>query len=305
MESSATCVSGEMLDELWTLRERFIATRAIWIPGAYMAELCRGLGATEEDFESIRTVSDTLKTDPTLPFRHSKNGRFIYDFDHEQVRRLAFQPFVLSVEENFVRHDSGTTREFEEVGEDLQQNSVLHALFLFQAFMFHKVEHKHRPKLDYNNNKWICTLFNLRTVTQRDILGEPALEGVHSDGVDITMTTLLGHTNMTSDSAVTFLHTLDEVNGTRWNATNPKYLLGQVQHKHFLDTLLLFDHERKHSLSPVWAVDESKPALRDMLIFFTRKPVIKGHPTHPYDSLNDHEGMPMKLNMKRIDGQEV
>jgi hypothetical protein len=119
------------------------------------------------------------------------------------------------------------------------------------------------------------------------------------------MATLLGHTNMTDDSAVTFLHTLDEVNGTRWNATNPKYLLGQVQHKDFLDNLLLFDHERKHSLSPVWAVDESKPALRDMLIFFTRKPVIKGHPTYPYDSLNDHEGMPMKVNMKLIDGEGV
>lgn len=119
-----------------------------------------------------------------------------------------------------MRHDSGMTREFEEVGEDLQQNSVLHALFLFQAFMVHGVEHKHRPKLDYDINTWICTLFNLHTVTQRDILGEPALEGVHSDGVDATMTTLLGRTNMTEDSAVTFLHTPDEVNGTRWNAIN-------------------------------------------------------------------------------------
>jgi hypothetical protein len=297
--------SGVILDELWTLKERFVTTRAIWIPGANMAEICKAFGATEDDFESIQEVSDTLKTDPTLPFRRSKNGRFIYGFDREQVRRLAFQPFLLSVEEDFVRHDSGMAREFEEVGEDLQQNSVLQALLLFQAFMLHGVEHKHRPKLDYDTNEWICTLFNLRTVTQSDILGEPALEGVHSDGVDLTMTTLLGHTNMTDNSAVTFLHTLDEVNGTRWNATNPKYLLGQVQHKDFLDTLLLFDHERKHSLSPVWAVDESKPALRDMLIFFTRKPVIKGHPTYPYDSLNDHEGMLMKVNMKLTDGEGV
>ena len=171
--------------------------------------------------------------------------------------------------------------------------------------MFHGVKHKQRPKLDYDTNKWICTLFNLRTVTQRDILGEPALEGVHSDGVDVTMTTLLGRTNMTDNSAVTFLHTMDEVNGTRWNATNPKNLLGQVQHKDFLDTLILFDHERKHSLSPVWAVDVSKPALRDMLIFFTRKPVVKEHPTYPYDALNDHEGMPMTVNMKLIDDEGV
>jgi hypothetical protein len=109
---------------------------------------------------------------------------------------------------------------------------------------------------------------------------------------------------MTDDSAVT-LHTLDAVNSTRWNASNPKYLLRQVQHRDFLDAFLLFDYERKHSLSPVWAVDESKPALCDMLIFFTRKPVFKGHPTYLYDSLNDREGMPMKVNMKLIDGGGV
>jgi hypothetical protein len=51
MESSVTGVSREILDELWTLRERFVATRAIWIPGAHMAEICKALGATEEDFE--------------------------------------------------------------------------------------------------------------------------------------------------------------------------------------------------------------------------------------------------------------
>lgn len=87
IESSVIGLSREILADLWTLRERFVATRFIWIPGAHMAKICRGLGATEEDFESIGTVSDTLKTDPTLPFRRTvpslQKWPFIYDFDCE------------------------------------------------------------------------------------------------------------------------------------------------------------------------------------------------------------------------------
>ncbi|OLL27553.1 hypothetical protein BTH42_32515 [Burkholderia sp. SRS-W-2-2016] len=51
---------------------------------------------------------------------------------------------------------------------------------------------------------WVSAVFNLRTVTTPDLLGEPALEGVHSDGVEHTMTTLLGHANMSPDSAETY-----------------------------------------------------------------------------------------------------
>ncbi|KAJ5889083.1 hypothetical protein N7495_009124 [Penicillium taxi] len=118
-----------------------------------------------------------------------------------------------------------------------------------------------------------CTLFNLRTVTNKDLVGEPALEGVHSDGVDFTMTTFLGSENMTSDSAVTFLHDMRAKNALRWDEVNPVHTMGSYQHRDFLDTLLFVDHERKHSLSPVHAVDPAWPATRDMLIFFTRKPV--------------------------------
>ena len=57
-----------------------------------------------------------------------------------------------------------------------------------------------RPKLDYGNASWISTLFSIRTTTTPGLLGEPALEGVHSDGVDHTMTTFLGSANMNSPS---------------------------------------------------------------------------------------------------------
>ena len=101
--------------ELRALRNEFVSRRAVWIPGSHMLRLCQALGATTKDCASIDKVSNTLRTDPTLPFRRSKNGRFCFDFKKREIRRLEPQPFILSAEEDFVRHDSGQVRKFEDV----------------------------------------------------------------------------------------------------------------------------------------------------------------------------------------------
>ncbi|KAK2754416.1 hypothetical protein FQN54_007060 [Arachnomyces sp. PD_36] len=283
--------------DLIQLREQFIKERLIFVESSRMIPILKVLGATDEDLEKMRSVSDSLHDDPTLPFRKSKNGRFCFDFDQSQVRRLEFQPFALSVEEDFVRHDSGQVRRFQEVDEDLQGNSTLQALFVFKALVFHGVPTKQRPKFNYDMENFVCTLFNVRTVTNKDLLGEPALEGVHTDGVDFTMTTFLGSENMTEDSAVTFVHDMSTKNALRWNEVSPEHTLGSHQHRNFLDTLLFADNERKHSLSPVHAIDPERAATRDMLVFFTRKPVVEGHISYPYDSLNPHQSLPMRVDL--------
>ncbi|AKN70373.1 hypothetical protein QR97_11480 [Streptomyces sp. PBH53] len=288
---------SDAMSEVLEIREHYVRDRAVFVAGARMARVLRALGATDEDLEKLKLVSDHLAPDPTLPFRESKNGRFCFDFDRSRAYRLEFQPFALSAEEDFVRHDSGQTRVFEEIGDDLQGNSAFQALLAFKSLIFRGTTTVPRPKLDYDNPSWICTVFNLRTISTPDLVGEPALEGVHSDGVDHTMTTFLGSENMTADSAVTFLHDMREKNATRWNETDPELVVGRHQHRHFLDTLIVVDHERKHSLSPVSAVDERLPATRDMLIFFTRKPVLEGHISYPYDSLRAHDRLPTVIEL--------
>ena len=139
--------------------------------------------------------------------------------------------------------------------------------------------------------------------TPHGILGEPALEGVHTDGVDHTMTTYLGSKNVDwveKNSAVTYMHDMNETTGAKYTETKPQYLRQRVQHRHFLDTLLLVDTENKHSLSPVLPVDETKEATRDMLIFFTRRPVLKkgdgrGHISEAIDSFRPHQELPMEV----------
>jgi len=283
--------------EILELKETFVKKRLVFLKGDRVVSLLRGLGATSSDLEQIQLVSDKLQSDPTLPFRKSRNGRFFLDFEHDQLRRLEFQEFILSAAEDFVRHDSEKTRTFEEVAEDLQGNTAFQALFLFKALMIRDVPTLHRPMLNYDLKGYVCTLFNLRTVTTPDLVGEPALEGVHSDGVDFTMTTFLGAKNMSADSAITYVHDNAETTAARWHETQAKYLRGSHQHRHFMDTLLFADAERKHSLTAVEAEDKTRAATRDMLIFFTRKPVVEGHVSHKYDSLVDHQLKPLCVDL--------
>jgi hypothetical protein len=285
----------EAIAKIMRVRQKYIRDRSVFVEGEDMVPLLRVLGATDADMAALQLVSDRLYSDPTLPFRKSRNGRFCFDMDTRTVRRLEFQPFALSLEEDFKRFDSGNIRRFDEVENELQLNTAFQALMVFKIMVIHGMLTMHRHNLDYEYNKWVCTLFNLRTVTTPELLGEPALEGVHTDGVDHTMTTFLGSNNMRPDSAVTFMHDMTEEKGVTLNATTPELIKARVQHRHFLDTLLIVDHERKHSISPVYAIDPTREATRDMLIFFTRRPVTGNHISASIDSLIPHKALPMEI----------
>lgn len=285
----------DAMRRIMDIRQTYVKERAVFVKGENMIPLLKALGAREQDLAGIQTVSERLWDDPTLPFRKSRNGRFCLDWDTQSLRRLEFQPFALSVEEDFKRHDSGQVRVFDEIENDLQLNSVFQALLAFKSIVIHGVTHLHRPKLDYSINKWVSTVFNLRTVTTPNMLGEPALEGVHTDGVDHTMTTFLGANNMAPNSAATFMHDMSEQTGSHLSKTEPELIRSRIQHKSLLDTLMIVDNERKHSISPVHAIDPTKEATRDMLIFFTRKPVEKTHISGAIDSFRPHTEKPMEV----------
>jgi hypothetical protein len=102
----------------------------IFVKGAEMVRLLKGLGVSEEDFETLPKVSDRLYGDPTLPFRKTRNSRFCFDFDKQALRRLEFQPFVLSAEEGFKRHDSSQYRSFNKIEDELQLNTAFQGSLL-------------------------------------------------------------------------------------------------------------------------------------------------------------------------------
>lgn len=270
------------------IRERYIKDRTVFVRGEEMYPILLGLGATPEDIAAIPSTSDRLGVDPTMPFRTSANSRWCFDYDTKSIRRLEHQPFLLSEDEDFKRWDSGQVRTFPPVSGELGMNTAFIAVLLFKAMMVHGMNIAKRHNLNYDINKWVCIAFSVRTHTTQDLVGEPALEGVHSDGADHTLVTLLGSDNMTKNSAATFLHDMDEVTGTPLSEASALKIVGRNRHSEFLDTMMIVDHERKHSLTSVHAEDPARKAQRDVLIFFTRKPYMESHPASSIDSLTPH-----------------
>lgn len=286
------------LTEIDRIKERYAHSRAAFVPGEQLIDILSAFGSTPESVEAFKHVSDGMPPDPTLDFRTARNGRFCTDPVADKVYRTEFQPFVLTAEEDFVRHDSGKIRRFAEIDNPTQLNATFQALLVFKYLVVDDMEIIHRAAQDYASPNWITTAFHTRTTTTPELTGEPALEGVHSDGVDHTMTVLLGSGNMTEDSAVTRIHDMREKNALRWSDTDPELCLGTWKHRHFLDTILIVDHERKHSVSTIMAQQPELPAHRDMLVLFTRKPALPGHPSFGYDSVEPHPTLHMEAALR-------
>lgn len=271
--------------------------RWTFIRAAETTEIMHYLGVPDAAIDEMWTLSDLLTSDPTLPFRVASNGRFCSDFSTLQSYRTEAQPYVLTSEEDFNRFDSGQVRVFDELNSRLCANSAFQGLLMINAYILRTLHPQQRPNLDYTSPQWITTVFNARTITSPDLLGEPALEGVHSDGVDLTMTTFLSRHNMRRDSAVTEVHEMAQVSGVRWDEIDPRYRLGTAQHWNLFDILLVVDHERKHSVSPLWADDPTQRATRDVLNLFSRKPSTEGHRSYPYDSRRAHVEAPCLVDL--------
>lgn len=287
-----------LFDEIANIQKNYNKDGYVFICSSKILELLSYLGVSNSELDFLQTVSNNLLPDPTLKFRQSRNGRFFHDNSHNLIYRTEFQPFVLSTSEDFIRHDSGQLRKFTGLSEDLTRNAAFQGLLRIKNLIINNISIHPRPNLNYKTSDWVTTVFNLRTLTSKELLGEPALEGVHSDGVDHTMTTILGYKNMTDDSAITHIHSNEEKSGIGFSQTKKEYLLASMRHKDFLDTILIKDNERKHSLSPVYQKNEGNIANRDMLIFFTRKPCVEGHVSFDYDSNKPHPDYPVKFNVR-------
>jgi hypothetical protein len=289
----------ESIATIMSLRTTYLRDKYIFVRGETMIPILTGLGALPTDFPLVQEISDLTGPDPTLDYRSVTYGRYHIDPETRSIRRLASQPYTLTVQEDYKRHDSGIPRTFDEAPTAMQGNTVVQALMLFKALIFHNVPVPPREYLNYASPSWICTMFNARTHTHRavGIHGEPALEGVHSDGSDHTMTVFLGANNMSPDSAVTFMHDNKEITGIQTCETNPSLIRGRVQHQHFLDTLMFVDHAFKHSVTSLSQVDDKRPATRDMLVVFTRKMKEDGHVSGYTDILDLHVGEPLCMPM--------
>ncbi|OJJ88406.1 uncharacterized protein ASPGLDRAFT_41977, partial [Aspergillus glaucus CBS 516.65] len=62
--------------------------------------------------------------------------RYSIDFASRSIQRLEQQPYMLTVQEDYRRHDSEIPRTFDETPPEIQGNTVVQAALLFKALVF-------------------------------------------------------------------------------------------------------------------------------------------------------------------------
>ena len=166
----------------------------------------------------------------------------------------------------------------------------------------YNVETLPRPGCDpdaiFNQN-----VFFARTMSTPNTVGEPAAEGVHQDGVEFTMTTLLKSRNQNWDdkrSAFSKLFTKDQVIGVALEDADPNNVIAEVQHTKFFDTLLFIDNEVCHAVSPLKLINPDKTGFRDMMILFSRRMSLQGSKfiSAGFDSLKSHPRLPAAFALR-------
>ena len=115
-------------------------------------------------------------------------------------------------------------------------------------------------------------LLLISIVSTPKILGDPTSEGVHQDGGDFTMTVLLKSQNVDFDggSGLVSLVNLNEPFGTKHDEKDPKNVIETLQPREYLDTLIFVDTALSHVVTPINALEKSKPAHRDIFATTTR-----------------------------------
>jgi hypothetical protein len=279
------------------LKEEYTQNRYVFIKGGVIISLLRELGASKNDIIELQNLANLLENDPTLDFRKSKNARYQFDFINQKINRLIDQPFILTKEEDFNRHDSGILRVFDPINQQIQDNQAFKKLLIIKYLLIKDIDVLPRKNLVSDSSKMITTLFYLRTVTTNDLLGEPAKEGVHSDGVEHTMTTFLNAKNMNRNSGITKLHLPNEKNGISWNSIQEDLVVAEFKHVDVLDTLLIVDSELKHSVSPVFQETLGFDSNRDMIIMFSRRRKSQSNPYYIYDNVDLNKKYPMNISI--------
>lgn len=297
--------AGDLAKAFAFLKEaqaQFAKDRYVFVPGKKVADILKLYKASNDGMAKLSASCDHCPGDPTLPFRQSMTARIALNLEGCSARRLARSGFVLDSSEGFNRHDSGAVRYFDETPNEVVINDAYQALIAFKADVMRAVSTPTRGRCDPMSRERLMTAFHLRTITTKDVLGEPAAEGVHMDGVEYTMTTMLKSSNMHQSSAFSRLHSLEQPAGVPWSKTDPSLQIAKCQHTDFLDTLIIADGELQHSVSELHQMDPSMDAQRDMLVLFTRRPAERGrgHPSESFDNMSSHDLMPAWWSLPRF-----
>lgn len=277
-----------LINKISEMKKEYKNNKYLFIPQILVIDLIKQLGAEEKDINTLMEYGDYLAQDPTLSFRYSRTGRYLFDNDLETISRLEYQPFVLTEEDGFIREDSGAQRHFRALDDRWQSNTAYQALLKLKMLLIQGNTFTPRHLTDQQSPKSISTVFHLRLIAQPDSLSELSIEGVHKDGVDHTMIVMMNKHNVKDNTGALRVHSPQEAIGTPWQEINPENVLYEHNNAQYLDVLLIADNELNHSGTPIFTHDNKNQAYQDFMVLLSRYPTIDSHPSHKFDSMNAH-----------------
>ncbi|MCX2589624.1 2OG-Fe dioxygenase family protein [Proteus penneri] len=288
-----------LIDKISEIKKEYKNNKYVFIPQNIVIDLIKQLGAKEKDINTLMEYGDYLAQDPTLSFRHTRTGRYLFDNDIETISRLEYQPFVLTEEDGFIREDSGAQRHFRALDDRWQSNTAYQALLKLKMLLIQGNAFTPRHLTDQQSPKSISTVFHLRLIAQPDSLSELSIEGVHKDGVDHTMIVMMNKYNVKDNTGALRVHSPQEAIGTPWQKINPENVLYEHNNAQYLDVLLIADNELNHSGTPIFTHDNKNQAYQDFMVLLSRYPTVDAHPSHKFDSMNAHPDLPLTLYLNQ------
>ncbi|EFH13094.1 2OG-Fe dioxygenase family protein [Teichococcus cervicalis] len=155
--------------------------------------------------------------------------------------RLPDRPHYQSTEHNPL--NGGIERWFAPVAEDVATSPALMALLDGARSAFDSL----RP-----DSTWLVEMHQFRIQARAQESGKPTPEGMHRDGVDFVLVTLIGRHNVAGGTT-----------GIRIDGQpgEQSFTLEQP-----LDSVLLDDHRVWHGVTPIEPIDPSQPGYRDVLV---------------------------------------
>jgi hypothetical protein len=197
------------------------------------------------DWRSFAASWDDLVVDRYMAdggrYRRRRHAVFAVERD-APPRRLPHRPHFQSTDYNPIH--GGVARWFEPVSDEVAASESLQTIMRCCAAVFGGLAPAVRS--------WTVELHQFRIEARADETGRPTPEGLHRDGVDYVLVLLIDRCNIASGT--TSIHALDGAPLGTFTLTQP------------FDAALLDDRKVSHGVTPVAAVDASKPASRDVLV---------------------------------------
>ncbi|GGJ18723.1 2OG-Fe dioxygenase family protein [Neoroseomonas lacus] len=224
------------------------------VPGAMMASLIGETGAPAA-LAAFFASWDRLETDAFMRdggrYRRRRIANFTAEPGVSGHVRGEHRPHFQAVVHNTL--NGGVDRWFAAMEDEVAAGAPLRGLLDLGRSM---AEALHGPQ------PWFVEAHQFRIEAAAGAPGFPTPEGVHHDGVDCVLITMIARTNLDGGETV-----IEDDDGNR---------LAQFVLRDPLDTAVLDDPRVRHGVTPVAPADPAKPSCRDVLVLTWKRGGVPG-----------------------------